>query len=199
MPDTLGISLFIFLLLALVWVILHRRRGTLVLLTLTAANFLSMTIGHPSLMYRYAINPLLITAMLGGILAADLIALASNWSGDSYGTWLAVGLFALLLTPSVIRDLQLNRLLNQSDTRTIARSWILSHIPPGTVTAPTAYDPVWNSYGEPQLPPDYRFVLLQDFDSLPARGIHWVFSDSLPGLEAYSPGPTRTAQAALNT
>ena len=108
-------------------------------------------------------------------------------------------MFALLLTPSVIRDLQLNRLLNQSDTRTIARSWILSHIPPGTVTAPTAYDPVWNSYGEPQLPPDYRFVLLQDFDSLPARGIHWVFSDSLPGLEAYSPGPTRTAQAALNT
>ena len=199
MPDTLGISLFIFLLLALVWVIFHLRPGTLVLLTLIAATFLSMTVGHPSLMYRYAVNPLLIMAMLGGILAADSIALVFNWSGDSYGTWLGVGLFALLLMPSVIRDLQLNRLLNQSDTRAIARIWILSHIPPATVIAATAYDPVENSYSEPQLPLDYRFVPLQNFDPLPARGIHWIFSSSLAGLEDYSPGPTRTAQAALNT
>jgi hypothetical protein len=193
MPDTLGICLFIFLLLALVWVIFHPRTGTLVLLTLTAATFLSMSIGHPSLMYRYAINPLLIMAMLAGILAADLIALASNRSGNSYGVWLSVGLFALLLTPSGISDLQLNRLLNQSDTRAIARTWILNHIPPMTVIAATA------SYGEPQFPANYKFVPLKNFDLLRVRNIRWVFSDSLPGLEDYSPGPTRTEQAALNS
>ena len=199
MPDALGISLFAFLLLGLIWGIFHPRPGMLSLLTLIVATLLSMTLGHPSLMYRYAINPLLIMALLGGILIADLVELASNWSGSDYSAWLAVGMFALLLTPSVISDLQLNRLLNQSDTRAIARTWILNHIPPKTVIAATAYDPVWNSYGEPQLPANCRFVPLGNFDSLRARGIRWVFSDSLSGLDQYSPGPTAAEQKDLDS
>ena len=40
LPDALGIGLLIFLLLALIWVILHPRLGTLALLALTAAELL---------------------------------------------------------------------------------------------------------------------------------------------------------------
>ena len=199
MPDTLGVGLQIFLLLALVWVIFHPRLGTPGLLALTAVSFLSITVGHPALMYRYAVNPFLLMALLAGVLAADLVQLAPKRLGTRWGIQLAVALFSLLLVPSVTRDLQLNRLLNQSDTRALARLWIQSNVPPLTVIAATDYDPIWNSYGEPQLPLDYRFVPLQNFDSLPARGIHWVFSDSLPGLEAYSPGPTPTEKAALDS
>jgi hypothetical protein len=199
MPATLGVGLQVYLLLALVWVIFHPRLGTPGLLALTAVSFLSITVGHPALMYRYALNPFLLMALLAGVSAADLVELASRRLGTRWGIPLAVALFGLLLAPSVTRDLQLNRLLNQSDTRALARLWIQSHVPPLTVIAATDYDPIWNSFGEPQLPPSYRFAPLQNFDSLPARGIHWVFSDSLPGLEAYSPGPTGTEQAALNS
>lgn len=199
MPDTLGITLPIFLLLALIWAIFHPRVGTLSLLALTAVTFLSMTVGHPALMYRYAINPLLVLALLGGIFAADLIQLAYNRFGNGYGIALAAGSFMLLLAPSVIDDLELNRLLNQSDTRALASRWIQSKIPPLSVIAATDYVPVWNSFGEPPLPPTYRLVPLQNFDSLQANNIHWVFSDSLPGLVRYSPGPTSAEQSSLNS
>jgi hypothetical protein len=199
MPDTLGIGLLTFLLLATIWVVFHPRRGTLTLLALTAFTFLSMTVGHPSLMYRYAINPLLIMALLGGIFAADLIALAANWFGNAYGIALAVGLFALLLAPSVTTDLQLNHLLNQSDTRALARLWIMSHIPPPAAIAATDYDPIWNSFGEPQLPTGYKFLPVENFALLRARGVGWAFSDSLPGLDQYSPGPSADEQKGLDS
>ncbi len=35
----------------------------------------------------------------------------------------------LMLMPTIIRDRQLNRLLLQTDTRTLARQWIEAHIP----------------------------------------------------------------------
>ena len=220
MPDTLGIGLLIFLLLALVWVILRPRLGTLALLALTAGNFVSLTVGHTALMYRYAINPLLVMALFGGTFAADLIALASNWLGNRYGISLAVGLAGLLLAPSLISDLQLNRLLSQSDTRTQARLWIEKHIPLEkrilqlriakhialekytvqlTLIAATDYDPLWNSFGKPQLPGSYQLIPMEDFGSLRANGILWVLSDSLPGLVRYSPGPSDAEQKGLNS
>ncbi len=199
MPGALGIGLLIFLLLAVTWVVFHPKPGTLSLLALTATNFLSLTIGDPGIMYRYVLNSLLVMALLGGILAADLIELASNWLGNRYGIALAVALFALLLAPSVARDLQLNRLLNQSDTRALARLWIQSHIPPLTVVAATDYDPIWNSYGEPQLPAIYKFVPMRNFNLLRATGIGWIFSDSLPGLDQYSPGPSAAEQKGLDS
>ena len=198
MPDTLGIELLVFLLLAVVWMMFHPRVGTPSLLALLVVTFLGMTAGHPSLMYRYAVNPFLVMALLGGVLAADLVELASKQLGTKWGIALAVVLFALPLAPSVSRDIQLNRLLNQSDTRALARLWIRSHIPPMSYIAATDYDPIWNPFGKPQLPGFYRFVPLNDFDSKRARGIFWVFSDSLPGLAGYSPGPSSSEQAVLN-
>jgi hypothetical protein len=158
-----------------------------------------MIVGHPSLMYRYAINPSLIMALLGGIFAADFIELSCNRLGKGYGSALAMGLFALALAPSVTSDLQLNRLLNQSDTRALASLWIRNHIPATTVIAATDYDPIWNSYGEPQLPAGYQFVPMRNFYLLRATGIRWVFSDSLPGLDGYSPGPSASEQKNLDS
>ncbi len=149
MPDALGIGLLIFLLLALVWVILRWRLGTPGLLALTAVCFLGLTAGHPGLMYRYAVNPFLVMALLAGVLAADLIEFASRRLGARRGIALSVALFALMLGPSLVRDLQLNRLLLQPDTRALARLWILSNIPPRTAIAATDYDPIWNRFGEP--------------------------------------------------
>jgi len=202
LPDSLGIGLLIFLLLALIWVIFRPRLGTLALLALTAASFLILTVGDSALFYRFAVNPLLVMALLAGVLAADLIEFASRRLGARRGIMLSVALFALLLAPSLIDDLQLNRLLSQSDTRARARLWIRSHIPPlppRTVIAATDYDPVWNRFGEPQLPAIYEFVPMQSFDLLRARRIRWVFSESLPGLVRYSPGPSAAEQKGLDS
>jgi len=198
MGDSLGIVLLIFLLLAVVWVVFRSRLGTPGLLALTAVNLLSLA-ASPYLLYRYAINPLLVMALLGGIFAADLIELAPNWVGNRYGISLAVSLFALLLAPSLISDLQLDRLLLQPDTRTLARRWILSHISPPAVIPATDYLPIWNTFGEPQLPATYGFAPMRDLDLLRAEGIRWVLSASLPGLARYSPGPSAAEQKALDS
>ena len=197
MADSLGMVLLIFLLLAVVWVVFSSRLGTPGLLALTAVNLLSLAVS-PYIMYRYAINPLLVMALLGGIFAADLIELAPNWLGNRYGRSLAVSLFALLMAPSLISDLQLDRLLLQPDTRILARRWILSHVSPPAVIAATDYVPFWNSFGEPQLPATYEFVPMRSLDLLRAEGIRWVFSDSLPGLARYSPGPSAAEQSSLD-
>ena len=197
MPDTSGVGLLIFLLLALAWVIVHPRIGTLSLLALIATSFLSLTVGEPSLMYRFAISPLLVMAFLGGVLAADLTELASDRLGARWGIPTAVALFALLLGPSLVRDLQLNRLLRQTDTRALARVWIQKNIPPETAIAVTNYDPLWRPYGKPQLPGSYKFVSLENLESHQAGRVSWVLSDSLPGI-MHSPGPTPAEQKSLD-
>jgi hypothetical protein len=199
MPDSLGLTLLIFLSLAVVWAIFHPRTGTLTLLALTAVTFLSLTIGRPALMFRFALVPLLVMALLAGVFAADLMKLASMRFGTGVGIPLLVCLFALVLSPSLARDVQLDWLLAQPDTRRLARLWIQSHVPPQTVIAATDYDLVWNSYGEPQLPAIYKFVPMRNLNVLRAVGFRWVFSDSLPGLEQYSPGPSSAEQEGLDS
>lgn len=198
MPDTFGTGLLVFLLLALVWVISHPRPGTLSLLALTAASFLIMTVGRPALMNRFAVSPLLVMALLAGVFVADLFEFASERLGAARGIALCAALFALTLGPSLVRDLQLNRLLDQPDTRVQARNWMRSHIPPLTVIAGTDYDPVWNTFGKPQSPGLYSYVPLEDFNSIRGKVILWVLSDSLPGIP-YSPGPSAAEQKGLDS
>jgi hypothetical protein len=198
MPDSLGIVLLVFLLLGLVWAIFYPRPGTLTLLALTAASFLTVTVGDPPLLYRYAITPLLVMALLAGVLAADLVGLASLRLGAGRGISLSLVLFALILGPSLVRDLQLDRLLLQTDTRALARLWIQSRTPPMTTIAATDYDPIWNAFGKPPLSGPYQLTPLKDFDALRAKGISWVISDSLPGIR-YSPGPSPEEQKDLDS
>ena len=198
MPDTLGIGLLIFLTLALIWVIFRPRLGTFCLLALTAASFLTMAVGRPALMYRFAASPLLVMALLGGVFTADLIEFASVRWGAIRGIALSVSLFALILAPSLVRDFQLDRLLLQTDTRVLAHLWILNHIPPRAVVAETDYDPIWNYFGKPRLPGSYQLVSLEHLDSQQATRVSWVLSDSLPGIP-YSPGPTAAEQKALDS
>ena len=81
--------------------------------------------GIHRLEFRYLVNPLIALALLGGVFAADLAAMASSRIGGRSEYSLAL-FAAALLVPSLIRDLQLNHLLKRADTRTIARLWILS-------------------------------------------------------------------------
>lgn len=138
-------------------------------------------------------------ALLEGAFASDLIEFACERLGTKRGIPLSVALLGLVLSPSLLRDLPLDRLLLQPNTGALARPWIQRHVPPLTLTAATDYDPIWNGLGEPQLPSIYRFVPMQTFRSLPARNIYCVFSESLPELAKYSPGPTSAEQAALNS
>ena len=199
MPDSLGIVLLTFLLLALAWAIFHPKLGTPSLLALAAVYFLSLTVGDPPLMYRYALNPLLVMALLAGVFVTDMIQFASGWLGAGLGVASSAALFALILAPSVVHDVQLDRLLLQPDTRTLARLWIEKHIPQPSLIAGTDYDPIWKHFGKPQLSSVYRLIPMEDFDSLRANGVAWVVSDSLPELARYSPGPSEAEQAALNS
>jgi hypothetical protein len=202
MPDTLGITLLSVLLLGVLWAIYRPKLGTFCLLALTAATLLTMTAGKPSLIYRYSLNPLLVMALLAGVFAADLLQFASARLGPRRGIAAWVALFALMLMPSLVHDVQLDRLLAQKDTRVLARWWIHNQIPPSAAIAETDYDPFWNLYGKPQqsqeLASYYKFSSLED-PQLRRVPRFWVVSDSLPGLARFSPGPTPAEQKALDS
>lgn len=203
MPHSFGIGLQILLLVSLVWAIVRSRPGTLGLLAYIAVDFFSMTSGRePQLEYRWLLNSVLAMALLAGVFAADLTAFASARLGTRRGISLAVAVYALLLAPSLIRDLQLNRLLLRTDTRTLARQWIVDHIPRGTAIAVTHSG---MPYGKPQLPagswpPElYTFVPIKDLDSLRVQNVSWILSDSFPPLSLWSRGLSDAALAVLNS
>ena len=197
MPAAFGIELEIFLLAAMPWVIFRPRPGTLALLAFIVVCFLSLTTGHPQLEFRYLVNPLVAMALLGGVFAADLAALACSRIGTRLGL-LVVGLGGILLiAPSVIRDIQLNRLLHQTDTRTIAREWMVEHIAPTTPVVLIRGD----SYGKPKVPGRYILISIDSLRGRPklTKWAKWVISDSFPPLRLWSPGPSEADLAALNS
>ncbi len=102
----------------------------------------------------------------------------------------------MILAPSLVRDLQLNRLLLKTDTRTLAGHWIADHIPQGTAIAVT---PPWSPYGKLQLgPAGCKLVPMQDLAALRAKDVFWVIADSLPPI-FWSPRPSDAALAELNS
>jgi len=197
MPAAFGIELEIFLLAAMLWVIFRPRRGTLALLTFIVVCFLSLTIGHPQLEFRYLVNPLFAMALLGGETGADLTALACSRLGSRPGLLVAGTAGLLLMAPSLVRDVQLNRLLNQPDSRTVAREWMLAHIAPKAPVVLIRGD----FYGKPKVPGRYTLI---SADSLcgphsVTSSAKWVIADSFPPLILWSPGPSEADLAELKS
>ncbi len=195
MPDSFGITLLFFLLVTLVYTVLRPRPGVISLLAFIAITFASFLIGSPPLMYRYLITPLLPMAVLAGVAIGDLTGFASARLGVTRGALLAAILIGVILAPSLIHDLQLDRLLLQIDTRTLASQWVAAHIAPGSGIAVTD---IYIEYGRPQLPPGCVVVPMQDPAVMRVENVWWVISDSMPGMR-YSPGPSAAQLAALNS
>jgi len=196
MPAGFGIEFEIFLLAALLWVVLRPRPGTYALLAFVLACFLSLTYGRPQLEYRYLVNPLMAMALLGGVLATDIIALARSWMGARIA-YLVAATGVLLFVPSSIRAVQLDHLLQRPDTRTIARLWMLEHIPQNTTIALFWGD----TYGKPKLPGRYKLVRVDSLESLQAaiKTAQWVVLDNFAPLILWSPDATEAEIAELNS
>lgn len=194
MPDSFGIALQVFLMAAMLWALVSPRPGTLSLLTFLTVAFVGMTRSH-YVFYRYLMIPFPAMALLGGLMVSDLTRLAARRVGEHRATVWAAGCMALLLTPCFIRDLQLNRLLSQTDTRTIARQWIEAHVPAGGAIAATDNT---TPYGKPQLY-TVRVVPFADSQVLKNEGVQYVMSDSIAPLAFYSHGPMPAEQALLDS
>jgi len=184
LPASVGVELEIFLLVALVWIAIRPRPGTYAVLAFVLVCFLSLIGGHPWLLFRYLINPLVAMALIGGIMAADIVILTRSWIGQRLGYLSTIPLL-LLLAPSVIRDVQLDKFLNQTDTRTIARIWMQDHVPQGATVVMLGND----TYGKPQISGWYKLVSTDSIESLQdaLRTATWVVADTFPPLRQWSP------------
>jgi hypothetical protein len=116
--------------------------------------------------------------------------------GSTRGAALVVAGLALLLVPSLIRDVQLDRMMLRADTRTLAREWIAKNIPAGSPIAEIDRPTV---YGKPQLLDHYPVFPFQEPKLLRSKKIYWVLSDTYAPLLQYSPGPTIAQRAELES
>jgi hypothetical protein len=124
-----------------------------------------------------------------GVFVSDMIVAAASILGMPSTAAAAAALFlGGILMPSLVRDVELNRLLLRVDFGATVDYGPFS---PGTVLAATQ-----GVYGKPQLPFVYRIVQMNDFGSLRTKHIRWVLSDSLDQL-AFSPGPSDSQLAEL--
>jgi hypothetical protein len=197
MPRGFGIELELLLLAALLWVVVHRKPGTTALLAFVLVCFWSLTSGHPQLEIRYLINPLLAMVLLAGVFASEVVVTGLSRMGVAGGRTTAILCGALLLSPSFVRDLQMNDLLRQTDTRTIARQWMIAHVPPGSTVAVTDEK---NGYGKPKVDGLYHIVSI-DFPLKNRGGTEsagWVVYDSAPQLSLWSKSLSDAAVAELN-
>ena len=184
MPDGFGFALQIFFLAAMVWALLRPRPGTLSLLAFLAAAFVGMTRSH-YVFYRYLMVPFPALALLGGLMVSDFKELAATRIGNRRAAALAIIGLSVLMSHSLVRDLELNRLLSQTDTRTMARQWIEAHVPPGGAIAATDQT---TPYGKPQLY-TVRVLPFEPPEMLKHEGVEYVMSDSIAPLAFYSRGP----------
>ncbi len=197
MPAGFGIGLEVFLFAAMLWVIFRPRPGTFPLLAFVVVCFLMLTGGHPQLEFRYLTTPLLAMAVLGGVFASDMTALACSRIGARPGLLMAGFVSIVILAPSLIRDVQLNWLLDQTDSRTIARKWMIEHIPRASTVVFVGGD----GFGKPQVTGIYDPLPVHSLDCLKraTKSAQWVVSDSFPPLSTWSPGATDAELAELNS
>jgi 4-amino-4-deoxy-L-arabinose transferase-like glycosyltransferase len=78
--------------------------------------------------------------------------------------WGRIGLIVWVVMSSLIHCIQLDRLLSQPDTRTLARDWLLAHAPAGQCVG------VGPALGQVELPNRYRKLLLKPFEEPPQPG-----------------------------
>lgn len=195
MPDSFGLALLALLIGGLLWALARPTRGTLSLLVfLVVAFFAIATV--PRTFCRYLLLPLPAMAILSGVLVSDL-TLQAPWLFSRTRAGAAAGLIlALMLMPCLIRDVELDRLLLQTDTRTLARRWLVTHVPPFSKIAATAG---WCQFGKPQFLSRYELVPMEDLDTLRGKQVRWVLSDSLGPLQIFSPGPSPEQERELGT
>jgi hypothetical protein len=192
MPDSFGLGLEMLILSALVWVLVKRRPGAVAAAVFVAVTFATLSISK-QLFYRYVLIPFPAMALLAGILVADLTDFAATLLGEKRGVMIVAAGFLLLLTPSFIRDIQLDCLLKRTDTRILALRFIEQHEPPGATIAEIDES---TPYGKVPLRSRYRVVPFDNPGGLRANGVRLIVSDSYPPL-FYSRGPSAAELAIL--
>jgi hypothetical protein len=193
MPDCFGLAVYALLMLGMLWAFTGKRGG-LSLLAFISATFIALIRSH-QLFYRYILIPFPAMVILAAILVADLTELAEIQLGRQIGSALGILCLALVLMPSLVRDLQLDHLLQKTDTRVLARQWMISHVAPGSAIAEVDDTTM---YGKPPLRDIYRVEAFTDPALLRKRNVLWVVSDSYPAL-FYSRGPLPGEAAELNS
>ena len=193
MPDSFGIAMLLLFLIAMIWMAFRPQPGSFSLLVFVLVACTLMTRSR-YLFYRYLLVPLPGMVLLAGAFLADLVNLATPRFGVSKSRALLACALVFLVLPSLIRDIGLNRLLLRDDSRTLTRKWIERNIPRGSAIAITDTN---NLCGKPQ--GSYRWVPLEPLDSLRAKNVHWVLSDSFPPIEFYSKGPSHQEAEQLDS
>lgn len=192
-PDGFGAEVGALFLVAIAWAIVRRRPGSLALVAYLAVA-VSGLLRSETVYYRYALPLLPAAAVLVGGLVADLAGRGARDGGGGDARLrcvvVAAGL-ALLLVPDLVRSVRSNALLARTDTRTLAREWILEHVPADAKIAATD---MGNPQGKPPLAGRHDLVEFQGIAQAREAGIEWVVSDSLPPLAYFSRGPN-AAQA----
>jgi hypothetical protein len=109
----------------------RRSPADLILLAFVLVYFAVIGTGR-SVFFRYAdplVPPLL---LLGGRALADLAGAAR----EARVRWLAISAaIVVILVPSLLHDAAYDRLILQTDTRTLAYDWLQQHVPAGSVVA----------------------------------------------------------------
>ncbi len=195
MPNSFGLGLESLLLISLFWATFSRKVGALSMLTFAGVALVGMT-GSMYVFYRYLIIPLPAMALLAGVFITDMKDIALDLFGHRRAAVIVAFTLGLLLAPSAVRDLQLNRLMLRTDTRTLARLWIDAHMRAGSAIAETDST---TPYGKPQLGATYRVVPLGDIQALTEEKVGWILSDSFGPLSYYSPGPSERELSMLNS
>jgi len=193
MPDCFGLAVCILLILGMLWATTGKHGG-LSLLAFIGATFIALIRSH-QLFYRYILIPFPAMVVLSAILIADLIELAETKFGLRVGKVIAISCVAFMLMPSLIRDLQLDHLLRNTDTRIIARQWLIAHVASGSGIAEIDDTTL---YGKPPLRDIYRIEPFANPLALRRKNVSWILSDSYPAL-FYSRGPLPNEAAELNS
>jgi len=195
-PDGFGAEVGVLLAAAIAWAAWRRPPGSLALLAYLAVAA-SGLLRSATVYYRYAMPLLPALAILAGALVADFAERASRGASPTSRRLVPAGValaLAALLVPDLVRSLRSNALLARTDTRTLARDWILANVPAGAKIAATD---LANPQGKPSLAGRNDLVAFEGVGQARAAGIEWVLSDSLPPLAYFSRGPTAAQEIEL--
>lgn len=175
----------------------RRQPADWIVVTFLLIYFLVMGAGR-SVFFRYADPMIPLLLLLGGRALADLINRTTHQRTRRLA--LAAGL-VLLLAPPLVHDLRYDRLVQQTDTRTLAFDWLSQHVPLGDRAAVPymagpahdqamvdsgehshgATDPYVAAFLDSRLETRYRILelnrgdlKLSSLDSFRRSGIHYV-------------------------